>query len=183
MLIILSCGSPIFAQSTVQASQKPTSGGEQSGNITGTVVDGSGAVVAGAHVTLTGDDHSPSHEVLSGDDGQFAFANVAPGSFHLTITSTGLQTQTAVGLLHSGEFYIAPPIVMGVATAMTEVDVTLSPAEVVAEQVHDEEKQRVLGAIPKFFVTYAVNPGPLTAKEKFTLAWKTTTDPVTFGVV
>ena len=58
-----------------------------SGRISGTVADQSGAVVAGAHVRLTGEDQSPSQELLSGDDGQFSFANVAPGPFQLTIAS------------------------------------------------------------------------------------------------
>jgi hypothetical protein len=156
---------------------------DQPGSIRGTVVDGSGAVVAGARVILTREDRSPSQEVRSGDDGQFAFNGIAPGPFHLTVSSAGLQTQSSSGILHSGEIYTVPQIEMAVATAMTEVQVTLSAAEVGQEQVKDEEKQRVLGVIPNFFVSYAPAAPPLTSKQKFTLAWKTTIDPVTFGVV
>jgi hypothetical protein len=46
-----------------------------------------------------------------------------------------------------------------------------------------EEKQRVLGSIPNFYVTYLPDPVPLNAKQKFELAWKTVLDPVTFLVV
>ncbi len=49
------------------------------GSITGTIVDQSGAVVAGARVRLTGKDQSLSQELRSGGNGQFSFANVAPG--------------------------------------------------------------------------------------------------------
>ena len=100
----------------------------------------------------------PSQEVLSGDNGQFSFANVAPGPFQLTITSAGFAAQPFSGVLHSGETYIVPPIVLAVATALTEVRVGLSPIEVAQEQVQDEEKQRVLGFIPNFYVSYAPIP-------------------------
>src|SRR5260370_3413331 len=55
------------------------------GRISGTVVDGTGAVVAGARVTLTHTDQSPPQEVLSGDDGQFSFANVLPATLQIAI--------------------------------------------------------------------------------------------------
>src|ERR1700722_17510939 len=45
-----------------------------SSRISGTVVDQSGAVIVGARVQLTREDHSSSREALSGDDGQFFFA-------------------------------------------------------------------------------------------------------------
>jgi hypothetical protein len=50
-------------------------------------------------------------------------------------------------------------------------------------QVKDEEKQRVLGFIPNFYVTYDPHPVALTSKQKFELAWRTTIDPVTFAIV
>ena len=118
--------------------------------------------------------------MLSGDDGQFSFANIAPGPFQLTITSAGFATQTFSGILHSGEIYIVPQIALAVATAITEVQVGLSPTEVAEEQIKDEEKQRVLGVIPNFYVSYVPNAVPLTSKQKFKLAWKTAVDPVTF---
>ena len=76
---------------------------QSTGSISGTVVDESGAVVAGARVKLTREGQSPNQEALSGDDGQFSFANLAPGPFQLTITSPDLATQTSSGILHPGE--------------------------------------------------------------------------------
>jgi hypothetical protein len=155
-----------------------------SGSISGTVVDQSGAVVAGARVRLagTGEDQSLNQEVLSGDDGQFSFANIAPGPFQLTITSAAFATQTFSGILHSGEIDTVP-IALGVAAALTEVQVGLSQPEVAEEQIRVEEKQRVLGAIPNFYVSYVPNAVPLTSKQKFKLAWKTVVDPFTFVFV
>ena len=154
-----------------------------SGSIKGTIVDQSAAVVAGAHVKLTREDQSQNQEVLSGDDGQFAFANVPPGAFQLTITASGFAAQTSSGTLLPGEIHTVPPIALAVASNITDVQVSLSRIEVAQEQVKDEEKQRVFGFIPNFYVTYDPHPLPLTSKQKFELAWRTTVDPVTFAIV
>ena len=152
------------------------------GSISGTVVDQSGAVVVGARVRLTREDQSPFQEVLSGDNGQFSFAHVAPGAFHLTITHASFATQTSSGILHSGEACVVPPITLTIATAVTEVRVTPPPVEIAELQIEEQEKQRVLGFIPNFYVSYVPDAVPLTSKQKFQLAWKMTVDPVTFGV-
>ncbi len=131
---------------------------------------------------LLREDQSPELEVLSGDDGQFSLANVAPGPFQLTITSAGFATQASSGILRSGESYTVPQIALALATAVTEVRVVLSRVEVAEDQIKVQEKQRVLGVVPNFYVTYDQNAVPLTSKQKFELAWKTTLDPVSFGL-
>ena len=99
------------------------------------------------------------------------------------MTATGLGTQNSSGNLNPGEIYTASPIALTVATALTEVQVGLSQVEVAQQQVEDEEKQRVLGFIPNFYVSYDPHPAPLTSKQKFGLAWKTTIDPVSFALI
>jgi carboxypeptidase family protein len=178
---IVVCTLPSFGQSSQPT---PLPAGQQlSGTISGTVVDGTGAVVAGARVRLTREDQSPAQEVLAGADGEFSFANIAPGPFKITVTSATFATQSSSGILHSGEFYIAPPIVLTVATTNTVVDVTPSTQAQIAEaQIKEQEKQRVLSFIPNFYVSYVPNAVPLNSRQKFQLAWKTTLDPVTFAV-
>jgi hypothetical protein len=152
------------------------------GSITGTIVDRSGAVVAGAHVKLTRENQSL--DAASDSDGQFSFANVAPGPFQLAITATSFATQASTGILHSGESYVVPQITLQVAAAVTEVEVGVSPEQVAEEQIKEQEKQRVLGVIPNFYVTYEhEHAAPLTSRQKFELAWKTMVDPITFGLV
>jgi len=155
------------------------------GNISGTVVDQSGAVVAGAKVKLTstGQSQSPDRETVTGDNGEFSFANVTPGAFQLTFTSPGFAPQTSSGILSPGEIRFVPRIALTVASNVTDVQVALSPVEIAQAQLKDEEKQRVLGVIPNFYVTYDPHPFALTPKQKFELAWKTTIDPVTFAIV
>jgi hypothetical protein len=61
--------------------------------------------------------------------------------------------------------------------------VELSPNELADVQIKQQEKQRVLGFVPNFYVSYVPEAAPLTAKNKFELAWKSATDPVTFAGV
>jgi Carboxypeptidase regulatory-like domain len=191
-LSALSCGFPAPAQSqqppVVQAPGTGTPVGQQlpdqglPGSISGTVVDGTGAVVVGARVTLTRADPSPPQEVLSGDYGQFSFANVVPGTFQIRITAPGFAAQTSSGILHSGETYLVPPRALAPATLDTEIQVGVSQTEKAEEQIRVQEKQRVLGVVPNFYVSYIPNAVPLAAKQKFELAWRATIDPVTFGL-
>jgi hypothetical protein len=147
------------------------------------VVDQSGAVVAGAHVKLTGDDQSLNQEIVSGTNGEFSFANITPGGFHLTVSSPGFAPQTSSGTLHTGEMFLVPQIALTVAANLSEVDVGLSRIDVAEEQIKVEETQRVLGIVPNFYVTYTPNAVPLTPRQKFKLAWKSSVDPVTFVIV
>jgi hypothetical protein len=150
------------------------------GSISGTVVDQSGAVVTGARVKLTREDQSLNQEVVSGTDGQFSFPNIAPGPFQLIVTAEGFATQTFSGILGSGDNYIVPQTALVIAGDSAEVRVELSQTEVAEEEIKVEEKQRVLRVIPNFYVSYIPNAVPLTSKQKFKLAWKTTVDPFTF---
>jgi len=152
------------------------------GNIRGTVVDQTGTGVTGARVRLTREDQSPFQEVLSDDDGQFSFANVAPGPFQLTITSEGFAMQVSSGILQSGENNIVPQITLALATAVTEVRVVPSRVEIAEDQIKVQEKQRVLGVVPNFYVSYDHHAVPLSSRQKFELAWKTTVDPISFGL-
>jgi hypothetical protein len=133
-------------------------------------------------VKLTRDGQSQSQEATSGDDGQFSFANVAPGSFQLTISAEGFATRTFSGTLHSGEFQFVPPITLAVAAAVTEVRVVVPREEVAEEEIKVQEKQRVLGVIPNFYVSYVPDAAALDSKQKFELAWKSSVDPVTLGL-
>ena len=55
-----------------------------------------------------------------------------------------------------------------------------SQVEIAQEQLNIEEKQRVLGVFPNYYVSYDPDPEPLSTRQKFQLAWKTSIDPVTW---
>ena len=146
-------------------------------------MDQSGAVVAGAHVKVSSALQSADSEAITGGNGQFFIANIAPGAFQLSISASGFAPQTLSGSLLAKEIDVVPTIVLGVALSTTAVQVKLTQSEVAQEQMKIEEKQRVLGVIPNFYVTYVPNAAPLTARQKFQLAGRTVIDPFTFVVV
>jgi Carboxypeptidase regulatory-like domain len=164
------------AQASVSGQQHAE---HQAGSISGKVVDQSGANIGGAVVKLMREGQSSGLEVTSDDDGLFAFSNVAPGPFQLTISSPGLASHEFSGTLQSGEAYVTPLIMLVIPTQVTEVRVGLPPEELAEVQIKEEEKQRVFGVIPNFYVSYAPNAAPITTKHKFELAWKSASDPVT----
>jgi hypothetical protein len=148
-----------------------------SGTVSGSVVGQDGVALIGARVKLSMEGQSASQEVVTNEDGQFTLTNVAPGSFQLTITSEGFSAHTSSGVLHSGEKLAVSQILMVLAPNITKVRVELSPIEIAQEQMNDEVKQRVLGVIPNFYVTYIPNAAPLTPKQKYRLAWRLGIDP------
>jgi hypothetical protein len=147
-------------------------------SISGTVVDQQGAVAVGAKIQLTREGEAQGLEAVSGDDGQFSFANIAPGPFRLIIASPGFDSKTVNGTVTPGQVFIVPEIVLSVAATTTEVKVGLTGDEAAEVQVKEQEKQRVLGFIPNFYATYVPDPAPLPPRLKFQLAWKSVTDPI-----
>ena len=162
----------------VSAEQLPDQ--QARGSISGTIVDLTGAVVVGALVRLTRGDQSPGAEMLTDDLGQFSFAKVAPGPFQLTVSFTDLNTQVISGTVQPGEAYVVPQVVLVVAPLATQVTVALTQVELAEVQIKDQEKQRVFGIIPNFYVSYVPDAVALAPKQKFELAWRSSVDPFTF---
>lgn len=50
------------------------------------------------------------------------------------------------------------------------------------EQIKEQEKQRVVGVLPQFNISYRADAVSMTAAQKMSLAFHSTVDPVTFGV-
>ena len=51
-----------------------------------------------------------------------------------------------------------------------------------AEQVRQQEKQRIAGVVPNFNVSYNADAAPLSQKQKLHIALRTAIDPVSFGI-
>ena len=150
-------------------------------SIAGRIVDPSGVGIAGAALKLTGVGEAPGQEAISDNDGRFVFANATPGPFHLIVTAAGFATQEFSGSLAAENNFDVPQITLSIAEVVTEVKVV--PPQLIAEaQIKDQEKQKALGFIPNFYVTYVPNAVALAPRQKFELAWKTMIDPVTFGI-
>ena len=154
-----------------------------SASVHGTVTSADGSVYQGARVELRlGAVGVPASMTEQTDgDGAFNFTNLPAGPFKLTVSSIGFAKQELSGALQPGQVFEARTIVLPMASAASEVRVSGgSGVEIAQAQLNLEEKQRVLGVLPNYYVSYDHNAEPLTAKQKYQLAWKTEIDPVTW---
>jgi len=78
------------------------------GNISGTVVDKDGAVIANATVLLTSGTFTA--QVQSSGDGTFTFTNVPSGPFELSFSAPGFAGLKESGTLQPGENSSPPPV-------------------------------------------------------------------------
>jgi hypothetical protein len=158
----------------------PQKSADGSASVSGVVLDISGASVSGAQVSLTDMGGAQQRTLLSGAHGEFSFTRLPPGSYLVIVHAKGLEPFTSAEFdITAQQAYELPRILLPVATASTEI--TVRPTEVIAaEQVKAEEKQRLLGIIPNFYVSYVHDPAPLTTKQKYALASHDTLDWTSF---
>ena len=148
------------------------------GAVQGRVQDPDGAWVLGASVRLEVGDARVSRATLTDGQGKFVFRDVPAGAYHLVVTAPGLAPWKTEGEVDRRTGLDLADLVLGKAVASAEVQVTAERTEIGAAQVQMEEKQRVLGVIPNFYAVYVWDAEPLTARQKFDMAWKMSADPV-----
>lgn len=147
------------------------------GTIRGTVTDASGSVVEAAIISLQAAESTAQRITLTDQTGSFHFSAVEPGAYALTVTAAGFTDRKTQVSVVPGENAPIPPVVLQIAPAISKVDVGLPPHELAVQEVHAEEKQRLLGIFPNFYVSYEPNAAPLTAAQKFQLGLRTLIDP------
>lgn len=99
------------------------------GAITGTVVDPTGAVIAGASVQLQNTNTHFDRVVKTDAQGAFRFSNLASFPYHLTVSAPGFQPHT-IDVNVTGTVPVAVPITLQLASATTTLNVTETAAEV-----------------------------------------------------
>jgi hypothetical protein len=171
-------------QATTQAT--PNSG-LATGSIHGIVTSADGTVYEGASVKLEltpAGGTSTATTQQTDNVGAFNFQNLPVGTFKATVSAAGFVTQEIRGELLAGEAFDARTIVLPVASVANSVQVSGgSQVEIAQEQLNLEEQQRVLGVFPNYYVSYDPHAVPLTTRQKYQLAWRTSIDPVTFLMV
>jgi hypothetical protein len=194
---LLVCALPGFSQSQpIASTQAPVS--EQSpanplattpaanaslGTINGIVTDKTGGAVVGAKVTLFLADDPKGTEAFSSENGQFSFANLQAGTYRVSVTAASFADQMTFVRLKQGETSDLAPIVLTISALTSDVDVTMTSVELAQVQVKEQEQQRLIGILPNFYVSYVPDAQPMTPKQKFQLALRTTVDPVSFGFI
>lgn len=162
--------------------QPPDIPGPLTATISGTVTDADGAIVPGATVNLIEPGDAAPRTLVADSNAAFDFSNLkAGGPYLVTIKANGFVPWTSAAVtLNPGQVLFLSAINMRISGGATSVTVYGSQEQLATEQVRIAEKQRVLGIVPNFYVVYDHNPAPLTPKLKFSLAYKSATDPVVF---
>jgi outer membrane receptor protein involved in Fe transport len=101
----------------------------ETGSIQGTVTDPSGAVVAGAKVTVKGVGTGTTRESTSGPSGLYNVTNLQPGDYDVTVEGAGFAAQThRVGVTVGSTATL--DVKMAVGKEVTVVEVTTTPVAV-----------------------------------------------------
>jgi hypothetical protein len=176
ILAAIAMSAPLSAQDV--NSPKP-----EKGSITSTVIDPNNDIVSGAMVVLVGPMTDP-RTMVSDDNGFFAFNDLDPGTYAVSISAKGFANWTSPAIIvQPGQYIILTGSKLKITDKLTTVSVVYSPIEVATEQVKIAEQQRVFGIFPNFYTVYDHDAAPLTTKLKFQLALKRSTDPVTIAGV
>jgi outer membrane receptor protein involved in Fe transport len=107
------------ASITVASAQSTTSG-----DITGTVTDPSGAVTPHATVTLTNAGTNASVTTTTSIQGYYRFSFVPSGTFNLSVSATGFQTQQVKGIVVTAGQPTVANFKLTLASASSSVIVT-----------------------------------------------------------
>jgi hypothetical protein len=167
----------IFSFSLIAAA----SGQSVPSSVAGIVTDQRGDPVPGAAITLVEPARENPQPVLADEKGFFTISANA-GTFDLQVSAPGFTTMTVHGEVNANQQRDLGRLGLTIRSATEEVRVSLTKQELAEEQVKTEEKQRILGVIPNFFVTYEHDAVPLNTRQKYDLAFRTLIDPETIGV-
>jgi len=94
------------------------------GVIAGTVTDPSGAVVAGAKVTITNNGTGIKQNTTTGAGGEYRFSLVPPGTYTVQVEASGFGTEKASGVVVQASQTVPFSLKLKVASASQLIEVT-----------------------------------------------------------
>jgi hypothetical protein len=101
------------------------------GAIAGKVLDSSGAVVPGAHVSVIDDGTGVARDVVSNEQGAFRSTSLSPGSYSVTVEVPGFQRE----VVHQINVVVTEttPVVVHLKLGATSSDVTVTASTGLAQ--------------------------------------------------
>jgi len=99
------------------------------GTVAGTVTDPTGAAVAGAAVSIIDPSTNDSRKTTTNEAGRYIFANVAPGTYNLTINKTGFRVAKFSGQVVNVGSALTLNATMELGSVSQIVEVTATGAE------------------------------------------------------
>lgn len=188
--VVLLPDAPGYGRAAAQIRPQAEIQPQGAAGLSGTVEDANGGLVPQAEIRLqaagngTGAGNVAGLQTQTDSGGHFSFAGVAAGIYRLSVVAPGLQSYTSAEFtLGPGQQQELPAVKLLVATLNSNVQVTATEEQVAEVQIHEEEKQRVLGVLPDFYSSYIWDAAPLNPRQKFVLASKSAFDPVAFASI
>ena len=142
-----------------------------------TVLDQTGAVIPG-ELILVKNVPEGTRAVLTDQQGHFSVNALPLGRFILQIGGQGFHSQT-LSVTVGNDAVNLQNVTLAIDSG-SSVQVTATEHDIAEAQVKLEEKQRVFGVFPNYYISYLSNAVPLTPREKFGLATHSLVDPVSF---
>ncbi|SDE99309.1 Outer membrane receptor proteins, mostly Fe transport [Terriglobus roseus] len=102
----------------------PTIHAGNGGSIAGTITNGSGASIAGAHLTLLNTAQHISWKTVSTKQGLYAFPSLPVGQYELSIESTGFSSQKRTAIAIDTDAAVRVDVSLGIAQRTDTVSVT-----------------------------------------------------------
>jgi hypothetical protein len=181
LIILLSlCARNLLARQTPATPAVQLPDAPSTSVLSGTVTDTDEAIIAGARIILEDTETKATRTIQSDGTGAFNFFAVTSGKYLVKITAPSFAPWTIEDVvIRPGQNFVLPPILLGVESIKSTVD-AITQEDLAEQQISAEVKQRIIGVLPNFYVSYIPDAAPLTRKQKFKLAIKVTVDPVTF---
>ena len=126
---------------------RPTLAQEATATLSGTVKDPSGAVIAGAVVTLTNPQTNISRQTQSGADGSYLFTLIPIGTYSISAAATGFRTFVHSGIVLDINQNARQDVVLelGSTTQVVEVSGNVTQVDTVSATLGKvETEQRIL---------------------------------------
>jgi hypothetical protein len=102
----------------------PLTHAQTTGQLTGIVLDPSGAVIAGAEVTLTDQANGIARVVQTNRQGLYAFPAMVPDSYTVKVTAKGFQPKEITEIvMHAGEEKSLPAVSLAVGSSEATITV------------------------------------------------------------
>ncbi|MDE3104793.1 MAG: TonB-dependent receptor [Acidobacteriota bacterium] len=97
------------------------------GSITGLVTDTTGSILPGAEITAVADGTGLKRTQQSGDNGFYAFQNLPIGTYTVTVSHEGFQSQKFPGILVQADRTVTLPASLGIGSTSESVTVEAVP--------------------------------------------------------
>lgn len=171
------CLFSVYAQGQLISAPEP-----QTATVIGAVTDTDDAVIPGATVTVDGPTPEDHYISTSTGDGSFSLDHLRPSvSYHVMVVAQGFTSWTSPAVVLSpGQQLDLANVKLTISAIETSVT-AIDPEQLAMEQVQNEEKQRVFGIIPNFYVTYDQQFVPLSTKLKYQLSFRAATDVISIA--